>query len=153
MRFWKKLRRRRDLDRDLEDELQFHLEMSGRSSFGNPTLIKERTRDLWTFTALESWWRDLRYATRSLIKNPGVSVVAVMTLALGIGANTSVFTVVNAAFSFDFGPVDPDRLVMIGPGEAVHDPVLAALFLDLRGLRSQVKSIGSFAAFTSSGRL
>ena len=149
MRFWEKLRRRRELDRDLEDELNFHLEMAGRTQFGNPTLIKERTRDLWTFTTIESFWRDLRYATRSLIKNPGVSVVAVMTLALGIGANTSVFTVVNAAFSFDFGPVDPDRLVMIGT-ESVRDLKLAALFLDLRGLRSEVKSIGSFAAFVIS---
>ncbi len=150
MKFWKKLLRRRELDRDLEDELSFHMAMSGRARFGNPTRIKEQSRDLWTFTTVEGFWRDLRYAVRTLTKNPGVSVVAVITLALGIGANTSVFTVVNAAFSFDFGPVKPERLVMIQPGDALHDVKLAALLFDFRELRSQVKSIGSIAAFSVS---
>lgn len=58
MRFFKRLRRRRQLDRDLEDELSFHLEQSGRASFGNPTAIKEACRDLWIFTRVESWWQD-----------------------------------------------------------------------------------------------
>ena len=98
MRFWKKLRRRRDLDRDLEDEFNF-------TSRWRPHAVRKSHADqgtqprLWTFTTIESFWRDLRYAVRTLRKNPSVTLVAVMTLALGIGANTSVFTVVNAAFS------------------------------------------------------
>jgi putative ABC transport system permease protein len=142
VKFWKKLRSRRALDRDLEDELNFHLEMSGRARFGNATLIKERTRDLWTFTTLESLWRDLRYAVRTLRKNPGVSVVAILTLALGIGANTSVFTVVNAAFTVDFGVDHPEQLVLLEPGEGLRD----ASSLDFRDLRAQVKSIDALAA-------
>ncbi len=146
MKFWKKLRRRRALDRDLEDELNFHLEMSGRARFGNPTLVKERTRELWTFTTLESFWLDLSYAVRTLLKNPGVSVVAILTLALGIGANTSVFTVVNAAFTFDFGPVKPERLVIIRPGDALRSATVEARLFDLNQLRSQVKSISAVGA-------
>ena len=146
VKFWKKLRRRRALDRDLEDELNFHLEMSGRARFGNPTLVKERTRELWTFTTLESFWLDLSYAVRTLLKNPGVSVVAILTLALGIGANTSVFTVVNAAFTFDFGPVKPERLVIIRPGDALRSATVEARLFDLNQLRSQVKSISAVGA-------
>jgi putative ABC transport system permease protein len=148
VRFWKKLRRRRELDRDLEYELQFHLEMSGRARFGNPTLIKERSRDLWTFTTIEGWWHDIRYAIRTLAKNPGVTVVALIALAIGIGADTSVFTVVNAAFSFDFGGiVEPERLVLIQPGEGLRDASKPNRFLDYLELRSQVKSITHLAAF------
>src|SRR5579871_4431134 len=118
-RFWKRLRRRRQLDRDLEDELRFHLEQSGDPRrFGNATAFREACRDLWAFTLLESWGQDIRYAARTLTKNAGVTIVAALALALGIGANTTVFTVVHSALSFRFGVDHVDRLVIISASDA-----------------------------------
>src|SRR5579872_37236 len=146
-RFFKKLRKRRELDRDLEDELQFHLEQSGdRRRFGNATALKEACREMWTFTRIESWWQDIRYGTRTLAKSPGVTIAAVVALALGIGANTTVFTVVNSALAFHMGVDDVDRLVSIWVTDGGQDwfpatPVLV-------DLRRQIKTLDTLAVYT-----
>ena len=122
--------RRRPREEDIDEELNYHLEMlareriedgenpveagmAARRKLGNWSLIKETTRAMWTWTSLEQFGQDLRHGMRGLVKTPGFSVVAAATLALGIGANTALFTVINAVLLRALPAQDPDRLVLL----------------------------------------
>jgi putative ABC transport system permease protein len=80
--------------------------------WGSLEAIKDYTRDVGWQTRLESCWRDVRYAIRALRRSPALSIVAVLTLALGIGVNTAVFSVMNAVLLRPVAAPDPDRLVV-----------------------------------------
>lgn len=122
--------RRRRLERELDEELQFHLEheteknvaagmsaeearRAARRSFGGVDQTVEKYRDARGMPWIETICQDLRYGLRTLRANPGFTLVAVLSLALGIGANCAVFTIVNAALLRDLPVKDPDRLVRL----------------------------------------
>lgn len=114
-RFWLKLLRRRRLHRDLEAELAFHQEMARGNSIplGNASVIREQALDLWRFTFFENLWRDAVYAARGLWRSPALVSTAVLSLGLGIGANTAIFSVIDAVM-LKFLPVrEPRQLVTL----------------------------------------
>ena len=88
-------------------------QLEARRRFGNPSLTKERTRDAWLFSSFESALRDGKYAVRVLRKAPAFTVIAVLTLAFGIGANTAIFSVVKSVVLETLPYKDPGRLYKI----------------------------------------
>src|SRR5207244_12484280 len=86
---------------------------AARREFGNVTLLEERGREVWRWTILENLISDVRYGFRQLRKSPAFAAAAVVTLALGIGANTAVFSVVNAVILRPLPFPEPDRLVSV----------------------------------------
>ena len=150
---------RRRLDRDLEDEIAFHLAMreesqcSGlpaRPPFGNPTSLRERCRDMWTFVSLETLWQDLRYGARTLRRTPAFTVAALLTLALGIGANTAVFSVMNAVLVKSLPYPALDRLVILHE-RLPRSPLNVSWpdFVDWREQNHVFQQIAAFAAAES----
>lgn len=89
-------------------------EQTARRAFGNVTLTEERGREVWQFRWLESLWADLRFAVYQLYKSPGYTLTAVLTLAIGIGANSAIFTVIDDAMLRSLPIQNPAQLVAIG---------------------------------------
>jgi putative ABC transport system permease protein len=174
MAFWRRLAalvRRGRLDRDLDDELAFHLAMreaeyraagstpqeardSARRRFGNVTYLKEQARDVWTFHPIETLSQDVRYALRALTKSPGFTGVAVFALALGIGGNTAIFSVIDGVRQQALPYPHADRLVELW-GNVLRTKVerRGASYPDFLDWRAQSTSFDAMAAFTGASAI
>jgi predicted permease len=166
---------RRALDRDLEEEVAFHLAMreekirrdgvvpeesryAARRQFGNTTSLKDRSRDMWTFPSAENILRDVRYGFRMLVKNPGFTCIAILTLALGIGANTAIFSFVYAALIRPLPYSQSSQLMTLGsyrPQQSTPDPLdsqnWVVSYPDYVDWARQSKTFQSLAGFAGDG--
>ncbi|MBS1804364.1 MAG: ABC transporter permease [Acidobacteria bacterium] len=127
------LRRRDQLDSDLEEEIQLHLHLreqqlidrgmspseaphAARLRFGNATRVKEKSHMAWSSEILHDLVQDVAYGTRALLRSPVLTTVAIISLALGIGANTAIFSLLDAVLLRSLPVRDPGQLVLLGTG-------------------------------------
>src|SRR5467141_5332166 len=130
MNWWQRLLRRKKMEEQLEKELRFHLEQhaseliaqglspdearrQARLALGGPEQVKENCRDARGTRWLEDLLQDFRYAIRTLRKQPGFASVAILTLALGSGATTVMFTVINGVLLKPLAYPEANRLVTL----------------------------------------
>jgi predicted permease len=169
MGWFRRLFRRQRADAELDEEIRFHLQQEaqlriGRGEspeqaanhahcdFGNVLLVKETTREVWGWTFIEDFGRDLRYSLRLLGRSPVFTAVAVLSLALGVGANTAIFSLADAVIFRKLPVREPDRLFQVrGVRERGVQAVFSyPLYRDIRD-RNQVfmstAAAGAFATF------
>jgi predicted permease len=106
---------REHLEEKIEDLMEDGMsrenaEQTARRQFGNVKLIEERSREVWQRPAWESYWANIKFAVRQLLRNPGFTVTVIFTLALSIGANTAIFSIVNALMLKSLPYPHPERM-------------------------------------------
>ena len=164
-RFWLKLQslfRRNQNARQLDDELHFHLDQqiaenlaAGMSrdearhaamrAFGNPTVLKEETRDTWGWLWLEHFTQDLRYGLRTMRNAPAFTLVAILTLTLGIAANATIFSWIHSVLLNPIpGAGEPERVFALESVTPGGDWVPTS-YPDYRDTRDYTKLFDSFS--------
>ncbi len=160
MRWWKRKQREHDLDRELKSHLDLETEeqqregtpagdarLAARRVLGNATLVKERTRETWGWTRIESLWKDTRFALRMLRKNPGFAAITVLALGLGVGVNTAVFSLFNSLLLRPLPFPEPDRLARMWDtyGSNMAGPVSYPNFTDWRSWNRTFEDMAVFS--------
>jgi predicted permease len=153
----------KDRGEELEREIRTHLELeaeeriangvpeqeardAARRAFGNVTLAREDARAVWTRRWLDEVVQDVRYACRTLGKSPGFTTMAVLTIALAIGANTAMFSMMNAAILRPLGYPQPQQLLMLstGSGDGKPGAVSPAEYFELTEIAQSFSVVGAF---------
>jgi predicted permease len=166
--WWSKLRallRRNSIDQDLREELDAHLLMeveakldrgmppedalvAARRELGNRTIIQESSREAWMFLWLEALLQDLRYTARTLRRSPGFAFTAVSVIALGIGATTASFTLLDYVLLRPLPFAEPGRLVMLYETQPTigipRTQTSPPNFLDWRAMSKSFDSMGAY---------
>ncbi len=156
--------RRGQAARDLDEEIRTHLamdreermergeapraaEQNARRTLGNELLIKEVTREMWGWMAVERIWRDLTFAFRQLKRSPAFAAVAILSLTLGIGANTAIFSVLNALLLRSLPVRAPDELFVLREQARITIPQRFSypMFLRLRDSGSRALGIAAMS--------
>jgi len=166
--WWSKILRglhlRRGLDDELSDEMRAHLELmtddnvergmpadearlAARRHFGNLTRTQEKAREAWQFPTLETIAQDIRYGLRGIRKAPGFSLVVILTLALGIGANTAIFSVVYSVLLRPLPYPHGERLVNLGESTAQAQGI-AVTWVNFQHWRTENTAFDDVAAIT-----
>lgn len=148
--------REEDLDRELRSHLELETEeqrdaglhgkearYAAQRALGNTISIKEDTRMTWGGTTFETFWQDLRHALRMLRRMPGFTAGVVLSLALGIGLNSSVFSVLNALLLRPLDVPNPDQVVRIFQGSYGNTS-----YRNYRDLQGRSATLASLAAFS-----
>jgi putative ABC transport system permease protein len=137
---------RRQEERDMREELEALTDIAGRKDLGNLTLAMENARAIWGWTWLENTFADIRYGLRSLARQPGFVSVAVLSLALAIGANSAIFSFADALLLRPLPVRNPGDMVDVSsttqdnPGEGMSFP-------DYKDLRDQARSFTGLLAY------
>ncbi|HTF64413.1 MAG TPA: ABC transporter permease [Edaphobacter sp.] len=162
MNWFRQFFKRQQRYSDFEDEIQQHLaekvealmvsglsrkdaEYEARREFGNVTSIEESGREIWTWPKLERLLSDMAFAVRKLRRSPGFAVTAILTLALGIGANVVVFSVLNGLILRPINVPQPDNLFQISRGKTGGD---AQSYPDYRDYRDRDSSFSGILAYS-----
>jgi predicted permease len=131
-RLWM-LMRRQQFDADLNEEMRLHVELREQEQiqaglsprearqaasrrFGNATVLKEKSHMKWGWDWLESFVQDIAYGSRAMLRSPALTIVALLSLALGIGANTAIFSLLDAVMLRSLPVRDPAKLILLGKG-------------------------------------
>jgi putative ABC transport system permease protein len=165
MSFWKTLRsyrpsERAARERDMQEELESLRAMAGRKELGNLTLAAENARRAWTVLWFEQLLQDFRYALRTLRRNAGFTIVAILTLALAIGLSTSVFSVLNAVLLRPISYPNGNRLLWVTTVEKQWNEEWVSAW-DFRNWKEQAQSFDGLVSYetfdfripTAQGRL
>jgi putative ABC transport system permease protein len=121
-------------------------------SFGNPALLRDQAHDTWNWSSVESLLHDLRIGCRTLLREPGFTVIAILVMALGIGANVALFTIVRSVLLKPLPYPDPQRLVTLyersaGEGLGKFNPVAAGSFFEWQRAATGVEQMAMVSPF------
>lgn len=159
------MRRRKRMLEELDQDIRDHIEMETQENierglspeearyaalrkFGNVTRVTEETRAVWSSIWIEQLLQDVSYGVRALRKNPGFAIVIVLTLALGIGANTAIFSVVRGVVLAPLPYPEPNRLVMVWESRP-NVKTLSTSYPDFMDWQRNARSFEQMAALTS----